>query len=321
MVLGHEDDAPTGGFPAVPSRRSSPSRCRASSPPRSLRPRRNVHRSTRGPHEGAFEAPIPSPRPLEPQPEPRTRAPRARRRASAPTYRTRSRRPSRHSARSARTPSMTSRTTSKRVRARGVRRQASRAGVVRRQAVRTRGVRRQAVRVLVRRQAVRVHRDDDKPYEPSSYDDKPYEQPAPFSAEPFDDVRDHAARGDRGLLGTRCLHLPRAGRDAAAQGVTAEDQAAENEFFASDDHPPMWDKVVAPSGPPPKPGKPSSGNLRLPDWMRDENGDDRPGRPRALPAAEPPCRSTRTRGIHGARCTSGSASWSRASSRPAASTS
>jgi hypothetical protein len=52
--------------------------------------------------------------------------------------------------------------------------------------------------------------------------------------------------------------------------VTPEAQAEENEFFASDDHPPMWDKVVAPAGPPPKPGKPSSGNLRLPDWMRDE---------------------------------------------------
>jgi hypothetical protein len=57
---------------------------------------------------------------------------------------------------------------------------------------------------------------------------------------------------------------------APKRGVTAEDEDGENEFFASDDHPPMWDKVVAPSGPPPKPGKPSSGNLRLPDWMRDE---------------------------------------------------
>ncbi|MCW2947368.1 MAG: hypothetical protein JWR24_4085, partial [Actinoallomurus sp.] len=54
------------------------------------------------------------------------------------------------------------------------------------------------------------------------------------------------------------------------QRVTAEEQAAENEFFAPDDHSPMWDKVVAPAGPPPQPGKPSSGNLRLPDWMRDE---------------------------------------------------
>jgi hypothetical protein len=66
--------------------------------------------------------------------------------------------------------------------------------------------------------------------------------------------------------------------------VTAEDQAAENEFFASEDHPPMWDKVVAPAGPPPKPGKPSSGNLRLPDWMRDENGNatGAPGGPTGL---------------------------------------
>jgi hypothetical protein len=55
------------------------------------------------------------------------------------------------------------------------------------------------------------------------------------------------------------------------QRVTAEEQAAENEFFASDEHPPIWDKVVAPTGPPPQPGKPSSGNLRLPEWMRDES--------------------------------------------------
>ncbi|WP_329252167.1 hypothetical protein OG417_08430 [Actinoallomurus sp. NBC_01490] len=56
----------------------------------------------------------------------------------------------------------------------------------------------------------------------------------------------------------------------AEKRPTAEDEAAENDFFAPDDHPPMWDKVVAPSGPPPKPGKPSSGNLRLPEWMREE---------------------------------------------------
>lgn len=55
------------------------------------------------------------------------------------------------------------------------------------------------------------------------------------------------------------------------QAVTTEDEDAEDEFFAPDDQPPMWDKVVAPSGPPPKPGKPSSGNLRLPEWMRDED--------------------------------------------------
>jgi hypothetical protein len=61
--------------------------------------------------------------------------------------------------------------------------------------------------------------------------------------------------------------------------VTPEAQAEENEFFASDDHPPMWDKVVAPAGPPPKPGKPSSGNLRLPEWMRDENNASAGGPP------------------------------------------
>ncbi len=72
------------------------------------------------------------------------------------------------------------------------------------------------------------------------------------------------------------------------RNVTAEDEAAENDFFASDDHPPMWDKVVAPAGPPPKPGKPSSGNLRLPDWMRDENGNPQepPPGPGGLPEAD-----------------------------------
>jgi hypothetical protein len=64
---------------------------------------------------------------------------------------------------------------------------------------------------------------------------------------------------------TGAFSLPR-----AEKRPTAEDEAAENDFFAPDDHPPMWDKVVAPSGPPPKPGKPSSGNLRLPEWMREE---------------------------------------------------
>lgn len=58
----------------------------------------------------------------------------------------------------------------------------------------------------------------------------------------------------------------------ADRQVSAEDQAVENEFFAQDGNPAMWDKMVAPSGPPPQPGKPSSGNLRLPDWMREENG-------------------------------------------------
>ncbi len=53
----------------------------------------------------------------------------------------------------------------------------------------------------------------------------------------------------------------------------------DEEFFAQDGHPPMWDKVVAPTGPPPKPGKPSSGNIRLPDWMRDENNAQGTGGP------------------------------------------
>jgi hypothetical protein len=68
--------------------------------------------------------------------------------------------------------------------------------------------------------------------------------------------------------------------------VSAEDQAAENEFFAQDDHSPLWDKPMAPSGPPPQPGKPSSGNLRLPEWMRDENGGT--GGPVAPPSEDFP---------------------------------
>jgi hypothetical protein len=82
-----------------------------------------------------------------------------------------------------------------------------------------------------------------RPFETSSFG----EQPPPFGAEGTADASGPGGRW-----------------------VTAEEQAAENEFFAQDDHPGMWDKVVAPSGPPPQPGKPSSGNLRLPDWMRDE---------------------------------------------------
>lgn len=92
---------------------------------------------------------------------------------------------------------------------------------------------------------------EDKPYENSSYEDRPHEAPeSPYGTPP-----------------------PAAEQGPGGQWVTAEEQAAENEFFAPDDHPPMWDKVVAPSGPPPQPGKPSSGNLRLPDWMRDEQAE------------------------------------------------
>ncbi|MEV5746942.1 hypothetical protein AB0L00_03915 [Actinoallomurus sp. NPDC052308] len=63
--------------------------------------------------------------------------------------------------------------------------------------------------------------------------------------------------------------------------VSAEDQAAENDFFSHGDDPAMWDRPIGPSGPPPQPGKPSSGNLRLPDWMRDQNGDGAAGGPTA----------------------------------------
>lgn len=58
----------------------------------------------------------------------------------------------------------------------------------------------------------------------------------------------------------------------AAGPMSADDQAAENDFFGRDDDPQMWGKIAAPSGPPPQPGKPSSGNLRLPEWMREQDG-------------------------------------------------
>ncbi|MDN3355660.1 hypothetical protein [Actinomadura sp. DC4] len=107
---------------------------------------------------------------------------------------------------------------------------------------------------------------DDKPYEDHSWEDKPYE------AKPYE--APGASYGSGGYSPespAEPVSSATGGFPAPEKGVTAEAQAEENEFFASDDHPPMWDKVVAPAGPPPKPGKPSSGNLRLPEWMRDEN--------------------------------------------------
>jgi hypothetical protein len=109
---------------------------------------------------------------------------------------------------------------------------------------------------------------DDKPLSDRSYDDEPYgARESSYGRDSFT-----AERDEIGPQGTGSFEVPPR-PPAPEKGVTAEDEAAENDFFASDDHPPMWDKVVAPSGPPPKPGKPSSGNLRLPDWMRDENGN------------------------------------------------
>ncbi len=84
----------------------------------------------------------------------------------------------------------------------------------------------------------------------------------------------------RGLDALSAEAPPRYGGmpDTAPRGGQSTDDDQDEEFFAQDDHPPMWDKVVAPAGPPPKPGKPSSGNLRLPEWMRDENnGGGHPG--------------------------------------------
>lgn len=99
--------------------------------------------------------------------------------------------------------------------------------------------------------------------------------PGAFSAGPAGPANPAAPAGPAGPAGPPASEdVPSASGSFGlppAQGVTPDDQDAENEFFASDDHPPMWDKVVAPAGPPPKPGKPSSGNLRLPEWMRDEN--------------------------------------------------
>jgi hypothetical protein len=115
---------------------------------------------------------------------------------------------------------------------------------------------------------------DDKPY--GAYDDKPYgaydDQPYGARESSYGPGSFTSERDETGAQGTGGFQVPPR-PPAPEKGVTAEDEAAENDFFASDDHPPMWDKVVAPSGPPPKPGKPSSGNLRLPDWMRDENGN------------------------------------------------
>ncbi len=103
-----------------------------------------------------------------------------------------------------------------------------------------------------------------KPFEAPSYEDKPYESSSYASS-----YEERPYEAQESPYGTPSPPADEQ-QGPGGQWVTAEEQAAENELFASDDHPPMWDKVVAPSGPPPLPGKPSSGNLRLPEWMRDE---------------------------------------------------
>lgn len=66
--------------------------------------------------------------------------------------------------------------------------------------------------------------------------------------------------------------VPGAGMPPAGGPVSAEDQAAENDFFSHNDDPALWNKPLGPTGPV-QPGKPSSGNLRLPEWMREQDGD------------------------------------------------
>ena len=246
-----EDDAPTGGFPAVPM----PEEFAAPEPPA------RVERSPFEPADhtkDAFEAPIPSPRPLEPEPEdpgptgatPRfgTEVPDPQPPADPPfgafgtdaltdkpyddkLYDDKPYKPSSYDDKPYEPASYDDK-------------------------------------------PYEPSSYDDKPYEPAAYDDKPYEQPASYGTKPFEtfEAKPHEEPEGSWGPGTFASPAPEDSGLPAAQGVTAEDQDAENDFFASDDHPPLWDKVVAPSGPPPKPGKPSSGNLRLPEWMRDENG-------------------------------------------------
>jgi hypothetical protein len=59
--------------------------------------------------------------------------------------------------------------------------------------------------------------------------------------------------------------------ESGPEKTAREEQETENEFFGSDDQIATWDSVGAPSGPPPQPGKPSSGNLRMPEWMKDDD--------------------------------------------------
>jgi hypothetical protein len=113
----------------------------------------------------------------------------------------------------------------------------------------------------------------DSSFGSGGFDDKPYKSPE----KPYEPPEPSYGPGGPGTFSSEESRSSSTGAfsvpPAPEKGVTPEAEAEENEFFASDDHPPMWDKVVAPAGPPPKPGKPSSGNLRLPDWMRDEEGN------------------------------------------------
>ncbi|MGI5232739.1 hypothetical protein [Actinoallomurus sp. CA-142502] len=117
------------------------------------------------------------------------------------------------------------------------------------------------------REAFSAESSNESPYGRETFSaESPNE--APYGRESFsaESAASPGAGAPEGVSSsTGSFSLPR-----AEKRPTAADEAAEEDFFAPDDHPPMWDKVVAPSGPPPKPGKPSSGNLRLPEWMREE---------------------------------------------------
>ncbi|MCO5997670.1 hypothetical protein [Actinoallomurus rhizosphaericola] len=95
---------------------------------------------------------------------------------------------------------------------------------------------------------------------------QPYGDPAPTG--PYGGAVPPQPYGGPGAFGGAPGGMPPAGGP-----VPAEDQAAENDFFSHDDDPALWNKPLGPTGPV-QPGKPSSGNLRLPEWMREQEGGD-----------------------------------------------
>src|SRR3954469_4108826 len=120
----------------------------------------------------------------------------------------------------------------------------------------------------------------DSSFASGGFEDKPYDPPE-YGSGSFSSGSSGKESGSSSTGGFSSPPPP-----APERGATPEAQAEKNEFFTPDAPPPMWDKVVAPAGPPPKPGKPSSGNLRLPEWMRDENNTT-PGGPPSGPSRDP----------------------------------